>query len=47
MKTVGLITIVALALLWELAPRLGLTDPTFLPPLSEVLAKTAKMPLAS
>ncbi len=30
--------IVALALLWELAPRLGLTDPTFLPPLSEVLA---------
>lgn len=29
---------VALALLWELAPRLGLTDPTFLPPLSEVLA---------
>ena len=30
--------IVALALLWELAPRLGLTDPTFLPPLSEVFA---------
>ncbi|MDM0047901.1 ABC transporter permease [Variovorax sp. J22R115] len=29
---------VALALLWELAPRLGLTDATFLPPLSEVLA---------
>ena len=29
---------VGLALLWELAPRLGLTDPTFLPPLSEVLA---------
>ncbi|MDM0059089.1 ABC transporter permease [Variovorax fucosicus] len=29
---------VAVALLWELAPRLGLTDPTFLPPLSEVLA---------
>jgi NitT/TauT family transport system permease protein len=30
--------IVALAALWELAPRLGLTDPTFLPPLNEVLA---------
>lgn len=30
--------IVLLALLWEIAPRLGLTDPTFLPPLSEVLA---------
>ena len=30
--------VVALALLWELAPRLGLTDPTFLPPLSEVFA---------
>ena len=30
--------ILALALLWELAPRLGLTDPTFLPPLSEVFA---------
>ena len=30
--------ILALALLWELAPRLELTDPTFLPPLSEVLA---------
>jgi len=29
---------VGVALLWELAPRLGLTDPTFLPPLSEVLA---------
>jgi NitT/TauT family transport system permease protein len=28
----------ALAALWELAPRLGLTDATFLPPLSEVLA---------
>ena len=30
--------VLALALLWELAPRLGLTDPTFLPPLTEVLA---------
>ena len=30
--------IVGLALLWELAPRLGLTDPVFLPPLTEVLA---------
>lgn len=30
--------ILALALLWELAPRLALTDSTFLPPLSEVLA---------
>ena len=29
--------ILALAVLWEVAPRLGLTDPTFLPPLSEVL----------
>ncbi len=30
--------VLALAALWELAPRLGLTDPTFLPPLTEVLA---------
>ncbi|KRD26544.1 ABC transporter permease [Acidovorax sp. Root267] len=30
--------VLALAVLWELAPRLGLTDPTFLPPLTEVLA---------
>lgn len=30
--------VVLLALAWEIAPRLGLTDPTFLPPLSEVLA---------
>lgn len=30
--------VLALAVLWELAPRLGLTDPTFLPPLSEVFA---------
>lgn len=30
--------VLALAALWELAPRLGLTDPTFLPPLIEVLA---------
>jgi NitT/TauT family transport system permease protein len=30
--------LVALALLWEAAPRLGLADPTFLPPLTEVLA---------
>ncbi|MFT4190279.1 MAG: ABC transporter permease [Comamonas sp.] len=34
----GSALILALALLWELAPRLGWTDPTFLPPLSEVLA---------
>lgn len=30
--------VLALALLWELAPRFALTDATFLPPLSEVLA---------
>lgn len=30
--------VLALAVLWELAPRLDLTDPTFLPPLTEVLA---------
>lgn len=29
--------LLALLALWELAPRLGLTDPAFLPPLSEVL----------
>jgi NitT/TauT family transport system permease protein len=29
--------LVVLAVLWEAAPRLGLTDATFLPPLSEVL----------
>ncbi|GAA2877206.1 ABC transporter permease [Actinoplanes cyaneus] len=31
------IAIVALALVWEIFPRLGLVDATFLPPLSEVL----------
>ena len=30
--------VLGLALLWELAPRFALTDATFLPPLSEVLA---------
>lgn len=30
--------LLALAILWEAAPRLGLTDATFLPPLTEVLA---------
>ena len=30
--------LVLLAVLWEVLPRLDLTDPTFLPPLSEVLA---------
>ncbi|MEW6639545.1 MAG: ABC transporter permease [Pseudomonadota bacterium] len=29
--------VLALLALWEAAPRLGLTDPAFLPPLSEVL----------
>ncbi|MES2582123.1 MAG: ABC transporter permease [Pseudomonadota bacterium] len=29
--------VITLAAWWELAPRLGLTDPTFFPPLSEVL----------
>lgn len=29
--------IVVLLAIWELAPRLGLTDPTFLPPFSEVM----------
>ncbi len=31
------VAIVALALIWEIVPRLGLVDATFLPPLSEVL----------
>jgi NitT/TauT family transport system permease protein len=31
------IAIVALLLLWEIAPRIGLTDPVFLPPFSTVL----------
>lgn len=30
--------LLGVALAWELLPRLGLADPTFLPPLSEVLA---------
>ncbi|MFD7611462.1 ABC transporter permease [Streptomyces sp. NPDC059828] len=30
------VAIVALLLVWEVAPRLGLVDPTFLPPVSEV-----------
>lgn len=30
--------LVVLALLWEICPRLGLADPTFMPALSEVLA---------
>jgi NitT/TauT family transport system permease protein len=29
--------VVALLVAWELVPRLGLTDPTFLPPFSEVM----------
>ncbi|QJC50631.1 ABC transporter permease [Paenibacillus albicereus] len=33
----GSAAILALALVWETAPRLGLVDATFLPPLSEVL----------
>jgi len=33
----GLIGIVLLALIWEFAPRLGLVDRHFVPPLSEVL----------
>jgi NitT/TauT family transport system permease protein len=33
-----LVAVVALALVWEVFPRLGLVDATFLPPLSEVLA---------
>lgn len=33
----GLIGIVALAAIWELAPRAGMVDPHFVPPLSEVL----------
>jgi NitT/TauT family transport system permease protein len=31
------IAIIAFLVLWELAPRLGLAEPAFLPPLSEVL----------
>ncbi|MBD7968359.1 ABC transporter permease [Paenibacillus sp. Sa2BVA9] len=34
----GSVAIVALAFVWELAPRLALVDATFLPPLSKVLA---------
>jgi NitT/TauT family transport system permease protein len=30
--------VLALLVVWELVPRLGLTDPTFLPPFSEVIA---------
>lgn len=33
----GLVGIVALAAIWELAPRAGIVDPHFVPPLSEVL----------
>jgi NitT/TauT family transport system permease protein len=33
----------SLALLWELAPRLGFTERAFLPPLSEVLAATGEL----
>ena len=32
------VAIVALLAVWETAPRLGVVDPVFLPPLSEVLA---------
>lgn len=34
----GSVSIVVLAFVWELAPRLALVDATFLPPLSKVLA---------
>lgn len=33
----GVIGVAALAAIWELAPRAGLVDPHFVPPLSEVL----------
>jgi NitT/TauT family transport system permease protein len=33
-----LVAVVALGLIWEIFPRLGVVDATFLPPLSEVLA---------
>lgn len=33
----GVVGIIALALIWEIAPRLGLVDRHFVPPLSEVL----------
>ncbi len=38
--------IIAFLLLWELAPRLGLINRTFLPPFSEVIAKGAEYALA-
>ena len=34
----GLVGIVALAAVWQVAPRAGLVDPYFVPPLSDVLA---------
>ncbi|MCW2798048.1 ABC transporter permease [Nocardioides sp.] len=34
----GLVGIVALATIWEVAPRMGLVDPYFVSPLSDVLA---------
>jgi len=37
--------VAAFALLWEVAPRLGLVDRVFLPPLSEVLATLASLTL--
>lgn len=49
-KTTGIlkssIAIVAFLLLWELAPRLGIVNVTFLPPLSQVLEAWWKMLLS-
>lgn len=38
--------LIALLLLWEVAPRIGLADDAFLPPLSEVLAAGWKLALS-
>lgn len=39
----GLVGVVLLALIWEFAPRLGIVDANFVPPLSEVLATWVEM----
>ena len=39
----GVSGVLVLALLWELAPRAGLINPNFFPPLSQVLARLAAL----
>jgi len=42
-KLISLYVIIAFFILWEVAPRIGLADPQFMPPLSHVLASAKQV----